>query len=308
MGLRGMAVACLLAAGGPAQTVSERIAELKEFQKALGWEPPRSFTRASSRRAYYRCYYTGKFELPDSYEGLKLREGDEAGCKLDESRYDVFFYRIEAVASDNTPVTEALAESSAERLAVVVLHEDFHQQEPVRRLPEPLAEAAATLAGFTAAAEFARLHHGENSETYRRLAQEAELYLRKARLINESHRRLRAVYEDFQRGRLSEREALAAKEREFAELGRRCLEILPEPASFNRCPPVANNAGLAFDHTYTQYYPLVYELYRAVGSDLRAFRAALDEAVEAGKGSGPALLRALEGVILRARSSGESGR
>ena len=303
MGLRGVIAACLLAASGPAQTVGERIAELKEFQKALGWDPPPSFTRASSRRAYYRCYYTGKLELPSSYEELKLREGDEAGCKLDENKYDVFFYRIEAVASEDAPITEALRESSPERLAVVVLHEDFHQQEPVRRLPEPLAEAAATLAGFAAAGEFARLREGQGSETYRRLAQEVELYLRKARLINEAHRRLRAVYEDFRRGILTEREALAAKEREFADLGRRCLEIQPEPASFNRCLPVANNAGLAFDFTYTHHYPLVYDLYRALGSNLRAFKAVLDEVAR----SGAAVVRHLEGVILRSRTSADGG-
>jgi predicted aminopeptidase len=303
MVLWGMVVACLLAASGPAQTVGERIAELKEFQKTLGWEPPRSFARVASKRAYYRCYYTGKLELPSSYEELKLREGDEAGCKLDENKYDVFFYRIEAVAAEDAPVTEALAESSAERLAVVVLHEDFHQQEAVRRLPETIAEAASTLAGFAAAAEFARTRWGADSDTHRKLAREVELYLTKSRLVNEAHRRLSAVYESHRQGKLSRDEALMMKQRELAELERRCLEIQPEPASFNRCLPVANNAGLAFDHTYTRHYPLVYELYRALGGDLRAFKAALDEAAR----SRAAVVRHLEGVILRARSSGDSG-
>jgi hypothetical protein len=77
------------------------IAEIKSVQQALGFEPTRNFLRQSEdTEAVYRCYYTQKFELPGTYEGLRMREGTRDGCALDETKYDVFFYPIEAVASE----------------------------------------------------------------------------------------------------------------------------------------------------------------------------------------------------------------
>lgn len=299
------ACAMLVALANPAgtQNIPAAILELKEFQRSLGWEPTASFSRASERAAYYRCYYTEKLELPSSYEELGLREGSEAGCRLDESRYDVFYYRIEAVAAPDAPVTQALSESSLERAAVVVLHEDFHQQPAVRRLPEALAEAASTLAGFAAAAEFARRREGEESALYRGLAREPEIFLEKAHIVNRWHARLSALYENFRRGRITREAALAAKARELAELESRCRQIEPQPSSFNRCPPVFNNAGLAFDYTYTRFYPLLYELYMAVGRDLRAFYAVIAEAVHAGLRSEEALVRHFEQAARQARTN-----
>jgi hypothetical protein len=36
-----------------------------------------------------------------------------------------------------------------------------------------------------------------------------------------------------------------------------------------------NNAGLAFDRTYTRHYPLMYDLYTSLGSDTSALVVAL---------------------------------
>ena len=58
--------------------------------------------------AAYRCYYTGKLELPESYPGLQLKQGAKDGCALDPEKYDVFFYPIEAVGNGKTPVTTSL--------------------------------------------------------------------------------------------------------------------------------------------------------------------------------------------------------
>lgn len=289
------------------QTARERIAQLREFEKTLGWLPPPSLARSSPREAYYRCYYTGKLELPDSYEGLKLRQGQAAGCGLDVTQYDVFFYRIETVASEDAPLTPALEQASAERLAVVVLHEDFHQQEQIRKLPDPVAEAASTLAGFAAAARFARERLGEESELYRRLAREPELFLEKARLVNQWHSRLRQLYDAAARGAMTREQALVAKAQAFAELEQRCQAIEPEPASFNRCLPVNNNAGLAFDFTYTRYYPLLYELWEALDRDISRFTAALGEARQQRLASHEAIQRYFERSIREARRQRRAG-
>ena len=36
-----------------------------------------------------------------------------------------------------------------------------------------------------------------------------------------------------------------------------------------------NNAGLAFDRTYTRHYPMLHELYRLLGSDTSALVSTL---------------------------------
>ena len=54
------------------------------------------------------------------------------------------------------------------------------------------------------------------------------------------------------------------------ELGRECAAIAPDPVSFNKCPAAMNNAGLAFDHTYTHQYPAMFDRYERSGENTRA--------------------------------------
>ena len=65
-------------------------------------------------------------------------------------------------------------------------------------------------------------------------------------------RRLSRVYQSARDGEISTPDALDAKQRLFRALEQECAAIRPEPRSFNKCVSVANNAGLAFDHTYTE--------------------------------------------------------
>jgi hypothetical protein len=246
------------------------IREIQEFGRSSGFDETGSFsTGAHGRQAFYRCYYTEKLRLPDSYEGLKTKKGTADGCEVDESSYDVFFYPIEAVASPKTPATESLARASVERLAVVVSHEDFHQQKPIRRLPETLEEASSTLIGFLTAAEYAKAARGQDSTLYRNLAGEAERFLGKAEIVNRFHGRLRSLYRDVAAGKVAGTAALSEKKRLFEELQQACQAITPDPTSFNECPAAMNNAGLAFDHTYSKHYALMYRLALSHGMDLR---------------------------------------
>ena len=45
--------------------------------------------------------------------------------------------------------------------------------------------------------------------------------------------------------------------------------------SFNKCPAAMNNAGLAFDRTYTRHYPLLHDLYTRLGGDTAALVSTL---------------------------------
>ena len=285
-------------------TRQDTVAAIKRAERKLGFEDTANFRGADpGQKAFYRCYYTGKLELPASYDELDLRYGDESGCPVDESEYDLFFYKIEAVASGDVGVSEALEESTIERFAVVVSHEDFHDDPQVQRLPTRIGEAATTLIGFLTAARFASTEYGAESETFRNLDREADLYLRKSRLVNDYYERLSRLYDDFRAKRVNREEALAKKAELYGEIQRACEAIEPNPTSFNKCLTANNNAGLAFEITYTRFYPLVFELHQTLGGDTRRTIAALREAGDLGTDSEERTASALRRKITAATAS-----
>ena len=123
--------------------------------------------------------------------------------------------------------------------------------------------------GFLTAGEVARQQFGEKSEVFQNLQREPELFARKAEIVNQYHAQLSRLYAAARAGQVSESDALKQKQQAFEELHQACTAISPMPKSFNRCPAAKNNAGLAFDETYTKYYPMMYQLYLAEGRELK---------------------------------------
>jgi hypothetical protein len=285
------------AEAGPQSGPSARqdlIRALKQLEKTLGFRRTRSFSHFSDKSmASYRCYYTGKLELPESYAGLQLKRGSKDGCALDPGKYDVFFYPMEAVGNGKSPVTTSLQRDSTERFLAVVAHEDFHAT--AGKLPATITEPVSTLVGLLTASELAREKWGANSEAHRNLSKEPELFMRKAELVARYHAKLTKLYTAVQLGEVSRAEALAQKEKLFARIQEECLAIAPAPKSFNRCLSANNNAGLAFDMTYAKHYALIYALYLAFGQDLQATVSATKKALAAG--SGPEAIRRLQNLI-----------
>jgi len=244
---------------------------VKAFEQTLGVEATKNFLRYSDGSpAVYRCYFTPILELPGSYAGLHLAAGTETGCSVDGDKYDVFFYPAEVVASGASPITASLAEAPLERMLVVVPHEDFHSQSETRGTPPEMSEAAATLIGFLTAAEFARDKYGSSSQISQSLNREAALFLQKANIVNRYHGEVSVLYSSFKSGKITREAALMRKQELFAALGQECGAIAPDPVSFNKCPAVLNNAGLAFDSTYTRQYPAMFDLYQRLGEDTKA--------------------------------------
>ena len=283
------------AATGASPSRPELIRAIKRLEKKLGFRRTGNFkTQSDAIAAYYRCYYTGKLELPESYEGLELRQGTKEGCPVDAGQYDVFFYPIEAVASGKSPVTASLERDSMERFLVVIPHEDFHETKELQKLPATVTEASSTLIGFLAAGEVARQKLGPDSEVARNLAREPELFLRKAEIVNRYHARLSRLYAEAHSGEVSQPDAVAEKGRLFAEMQQECQAIRPDPRSFNKCLAANNNAGLAFDRTYTRYYPLTYGVFIAHGRDPKTSIDAIKQAVAVK--SEPEAVRRLEAL------------
>ena len=254
----------------------EVIGELQEFEQALGGQATENFRHYSDRQtADNRCYFTGRLQLPEYYSTLRMVREDEAHCAARAGDYDVFFYPVQAVASGEETITVSLAEAPTERVLVVVPHEDFHNQPEAHKAPTEVAEAAATLVGFLTASAFAKEKFGADSTTFRLLDRDAELFLRKSAVVNLYYDKVSALYDSFRAGVLTEEQTLATKAELFAELQSICREISPDPVSFNKCPSAMNNAGLAFDRTYTKNYPLIHDLYKLLGSDTARLVAAL---------------------------------
>lgn len=280
------------------------ITELQEFQQDLGIERTGNFQRFSDAQdSVYRCYFTGQLELPASYEALQLVEPDEPICPVDETTYDLFFYPIEAVASGSSPVSPALANAALERTLVVVPHEDFHNQPETAHASFDVAEAAATLVGFAAAREFARATYGEPSELFQRLDREVDRFLVKSHIVNGYFQRLHDVYGAYDVGNLTRDEALARKAALYADFDRECRASVPA-VSFNTCPAVMNNAGLAFDSTYTRHYPTWFALYESLGRDTRATIAAFRQVLGTGPHSESELIQAAEALPRQTSSTG----
>ena len=283
-------------AGPPSDSFPRQdlIRALKRLEKTLGFRKTKSFARSTDKSvASYRCYYTGKLELPDSYAGLQLKQGTKDGCALEPEKYDVFFYPLEAVGNGKSPVTTSLQHDSRERFLAVVAHEDFHAT--AGKLPATITEPASTLVGLLTASEVAREEFGPDSEVYRHLSKEPQLFLHKAELVARYHAKLSKLYAAVRSGEVTQTEALAEKEKLFAEIQGECSAITPNPKSFNKCLSANNNAGLAFDMTYAKHYPLMYELYLASGQDLKATVSATKKALAAR--SEPEALRRLQNLI-----------
>lgn len=276
-------MACLAVMSGCARhsatsPVGERqkqIERLQEFSREKGFPETGNFKRTDLKKAaYFLCYYAKKWELPDDYDDLGYREGNAKGCGLDQNKFDVYFHRVEAVAFEDTPVTALLEDASDERALMVAAHEEVHEDPRLERLPHAIGEAASTLLGMLTAAEFARREGDLATATH--LSEDARIFERKARAVNQLHESLTALYAEHRAGKRSRAETSAEKDRLFDEAARACAGF-GAARSINPCLPAANNAGLAFDHTYTRMYPLLYALYESEGSNLDAFLSELRE-------------------------------
>lgn len=278
----------------------QQIARLQDFAAEKGFPRTGNFQKADPRRnAYFLCYFTTPWNLPDDYHGLRYRERDERGCGLDDRKYDVYFHRVEAVAGENAPVTQAMEEASPERALMVAAHEEAHEDPHLERLPAPFAEAATTLLGMLTAAEFA-LKEGDLA-TATHLSSDARLYARKARAVNALHAALRTLYQEHRAGKRNRAET-ATRKRQLLEAHAVECAAFGRGHSINPCLPASNNAGVAFEHTYTRFYPLLYELYESTGQDLDRFLSALRQLSEP-RTADPSTLEARLRRQLRARAT-----
>ena len=301
VGVLSLAAACLgcaakgqlvRAADAPRE---ELIRSLKDFELEAGFEETDNFSQLSSR-AYidYRCYFTGKLKLPSDYYKLKLRHGTPTGCPVDDAKYDIFFYRVEAVASGHTPITPSLGKASVERTLVVVPHEDFHNDSRMEGWPTAIREAASTLVGFLAAAAFAKKEYGESSPEHLRLSREPGIFLRKAEIVNRHAARLAELYRKSRDGRIAKTRTLGQKKAIFGSPARRMRRVAGRS--------VVQQASQRVEQRRAGFRPDVYAALPAAVSCIPRGRRVLSFAVGADHRRAEAAFR--EEVIFRGGSGG----
>lgn len=237
------------------------IAEIKKFEKRMGYRKDENFHPESFLQdAYYICYSTGRFFLPYTYFGMSVTQGKKGGCNINPLGKDVFVSKVEGIGRNNASTTRFLTDASLERFITVIVHEDYHEEvSPEVQLSSDIDEAAATMMGLAGAIDFAREKYGEDSEIYKNLFLEPAFFMQKAVIVNKYYVQLKSLYADFYRFQISEADTLNRKRELFNELQRECGTITPQPKTFNACPAVLNNAGLALDITYTRHFPRMYE-------------------------------------------------
>jgi len=243
------------------------IAEIKKFEKQIGYMKDINFHSYNpSEEAYHICYSTGTLNLPNDYtdSALKTTKGKKEGCADNANEEDVFFYKSQAY-SGGLGLQRSLAEAPLERFIVVVFHEDYHEE--IHLAHGDKNEAATTMMGMALAIDFAREKYGEDSEMYRNLCLEPALYIQKAIIVNKYYSKLRMLYANFNRFQISKADTLKRKAELLNELQKECIAIRPWPKTFNPCPPALNNAGLAFDITYTRHFPRMYAMWVRCGKD-----------------------------------------
>lgn len=237
------------------------VRELKTFAAGFGFTETRNFkSYTPGFTAYDYYFYTPLTTLPYSLGDplLEFGTGTADNITFERSRYDVFFYAIQAIAGVDTPVTGSLMKAPLERFIYVILHEDWHEQID---LPITIEEPSGEVVSYAAAMLFSRQKYGEGSAVYKTLEAELDRKLRESQVYAAYYDRLAGLYADFRAGKLSEADTLKAKAGLLDSMA-------GELQGISGAAPELNNAFIAFQMTYLRHLPLMQRVHTGAGRDL----------------------------------------
>lgn len=211
-------------------------------------------------QTYRTCFWSGILDLKLDAQ-FQVTE-----CVKDSALFDVWLYNAQAMATIKTPLLAELARAPLVRFVMVVFHEDFHEQ--ISRIPSmELNESATTLMGLLAARDFAEQYYGSDSDEFKVFAEDIEQHLNSALILTRYVREFGELYEQVGAGKVGKEQALIVKRELFAKLLADCAVV--KTKSLASCSVVNNNARLAFQFAYAQYYPMFYRLHVACGGNTK---------------------------------------
>lgn len=238
---------------------SALLAELREFERGIGFRTTANFTETAKDQASYPfCGHASPLTLPWSYEDpaiLWSDTDDEAACRERAAGNDVFFRQLEARGESATPVTTAMLAGKLDRFVYLVIHEDCHDQFELRY---GIEETLCDFITHQAMIAFARGKYATGSSELRAIVRYAETQASMSLATIDVYARVEALYARQQRGELSVEALLRERETIYRAAER--------PLGF--AAGALNNVSLASNMTYSRYYPQMDEAFAASGRDL----------------------------------------
>ncbi|MFH1637069.1 MAG: aminopeptidase [Candidatus Woesearchaeota archaeon] len=264
------------------------VADVKEYsQDELGIYPSLNYivykdTECESPKTLYILYIGSNTEFSQKYRPFYIKKkGDYFSYKafdklwsyvddlLDEKKHyeekghDVHYREVKDFNNGaGCNLRDDFFEQKKARQIEVLIHEDWHHyldiKKPVMESSKYLNECSATLVGLIGASEFAKLNDGEGSDLHKMAEKNLDRWYELSLDINYYYNLLEIIYNSDK----SEEEKLKEKEEVLKEAKESFMEL--------------NNAKISSYRYYTKHFPLMYKIYKKLGS--------VDETIEVFEG------------------------
>ena len=271
----------------PAPTVPAEwnalLSEIRAFERRLGFRETKNFKQVYAEKSGYTiCGYAPRLRLPHSYEDPLIRWSNvthEPGCRDGAANNDFYFAQIEAVGEIGVGLTPGMLEGKLDRFLYLVIHEDCHDQFD---FPFGFEEALCNLIGYKGMAEFAAQKYGAHSREGRAVRGYVETQAHLTRAVVSHYGDVARLYERHARGEITAEGAMNARVRLLAGAER----------TLGWQKNTMNNVGLANEMTYSRHYPMLDDVFEALGGDLEKVMAFFTR-VDRAKPAREALLKRL---------------
>ena len=232
------------------------LAELKAFERRMGFEPTKNFLRLSAQTTSFPyCGHVSRLYLPYSYEDPAIGWSEDRECSALGGNVDVFRGESEAVGERGAPVTQSMLEAPLERLIYVLFHEDCHDQ---FAFPHGFEEALCNAIAYRAMVVFTTERYGPDSPETLAARRYVDEGVRNARLTVAFYEEIAALYARHARSEISTAALLKARAWTFANAAR----------ALEWDVGVMNNVVLANAMTYSRHYDFLADVQWKLGADL----------------------------------------
>lgn len=225
--------------------------KVRKYEKSIGILPILDFKDTNKEDPTVNVFYQKKTDMAFSYLdpllNFRLAELDDSQSlgvwlppEIDISQYDFYLYSPEANANGLRSFDSLIY--GLFRMVSVVIHEDWHNNVS---LPLHIEEASAALIGEVGAVEFI----GVGAE------KEAQIYFKHHIMVNDCYGELSRLSGLYAEGKIAIGTYNAEKEKIYKKY------------RFN--DKKLNPARIAYEHTYSYYFPLMYKLFIAERKNLK---------------------------------------
>jgi len=235
------------------------LGEVRAFEQRIGFRKTATFTSFSEEQASVPfCGHVSPLYLPYSYEDPAIHWYDvatERECRAHADGADVYFGTVEVLGEVGAAVSPEVLGNQLQRFLYLVFHEDCHEQFD---FPYGIEESLCNLIAYQAMAQFSREKYGPGAREYVAIQRYTDLESTRTHTVKALYEQLAGQYARYDRKEMSAEALLKERARVFRK-GERAL-------AWRRGS--LNNVGMANEMTYSRYFPLLEQVYVALGRDL----------------------------------------